>query len=113
MTNRRRQKRELMKLYGTALGLLAPLMVICSTTALAHEECDDDTSKPAAVAKDPKQQTAANVTIKLFQYQPGRIEIKAGTQVTWVNEDEIFHTVTVEKSESGLRGSLEDRKSVV
>ena len=33
--------------------------------------------------------------IQLFQYQPGRLEIKAGTTVTWVNQDEIQHTVTL------------------
>jgi plastocyanin len=33
--------------------------------------------------------------IQLFQYQPGRLEIKPGTAVTWVNQDEIQHTVTL------------------
>jgi plastocyanin len=38
--------------------------------------------------------------IQLFQYQPGRLEIKAGTTVTWVNQDEIQHTVTLGTPES-------------
>ena len=95
-----------MERHGIVWGVLTLALVVCSVAALAHEECDDEPSKPAAVAEMAKQPTSASVTIKLFQYQPGQIEVKAGTKVTWVNEDEIFHTVTAEKSESGLNGSL-------
>jgi plastocyanin len=98
-----------MKRYEIASGVLAAAMVFFSTAALAHEECDDEPSKPAAVAETAKQPTSANVTIKLFQYQPGQIEVKAGTKVTWVNEDEIFHTVTAEKSGSDLNGALDGK----
>jgi plastocyanin len=34
------------------------------------------------------------VTVQLFQFKPGRIEVKAGTRLTWTNEDDITHTVT-------------------
>ena len=34
------------------------------------------------------------VTIKLFQYQPGTLTVRAGTRVVWINGDEIQHTVT-------------------
>jgi plastocyanin len=40
--------------------------------------------------------------IKLFQYQPGRIQATVGTTVTWLNEDEISHTVTA--GEPGRNG---------
>ncbi len=36
--------------------------------------------------------------MKLFQYQPGRTQVKTGTTVTWVNEDEIYHSVTADKN---------------
>jgi plastocyanin len=39
----------------------------------------------------------------------GQIEVKAGTKVTWVNEDEIFHIVTAEKSGSDLNGALDGK----
>jgi plastocyanin len=32
--------------------------------------------------------------IKLFQFMPGEITIKAGTTITWVNGDDIEHSVT-------------------
>jgi plastocyanin len=87
-----------MKRYGKGLWILAAV-ILASTPVLGHEECDDvDQGKTAMVERADglgiESPGAANVTIKLFQYQPGRIQVKAGTTVTWVNEDEIFHTVT-------------------
>jgi plastocyanin len=87
-----------MKRYGKGLGILAAV-VLASTPVLGHEECDDVERAKTAMAEHADGLGAAlpgtaNVTIKLFQYQPGRIQVKAGTTVTWLNEDEIFHTVT-------------------
>lgn len=36
----------------------------------------------------------AAATIKTFQFQPKSIEIRAGTTVTWTNQDNVAHTVT-------------------
>jgi len=76
-----------------------------SSTLYAHEECDDTspTQSAAAVSDQsvgPRSQPGSVVMIQLFQYQPGRLEIKAGTTVTWVNQDEIQHTVTLGTPES-------------
>ena len=87
-----------MKRFGTSLGILTAV-VLASTPVLAHEDCDDVDQAKTAMAErgdgvGAQSLGTANVTIKLFQYQPGRIQVKAGTTVTWLNEDEIFHTVT-------------------
>lgn len=37
---------------------------------------------------------AAEVTVKLFAFEPASLEVEAGTEVTWTNEDNILHTVT-------------------
>ncbi len=34
------------------------------------------------------------VTVQLFQYRPGQVEIPKGGRVTWTNQDDITHTVT-------------------
>jgi plastocyanin len=34
------------------------------------------------------------VEVRLFQFRPGQLEIKAGTTVAWTNQDAITHTVT-------------------
>jgi plastocyanin len=35
-----------------------------------------------------------DVEVRLFLFRPAAIEVTAGSAVTWVNEDEIRHTVT-------------------
>lgn len=39
-------------------------------------------------------QSAPTVTIQTFQFRPNPIEVKAGMEVTWVNQDDIRHTIT-------------------
>ncbi len=78
-------------------------------SGLGHDECDDEPLKPAAVVEGAKPQPLGNVAIKLFQFQPGRIEVRPGTLVSWVNEDEILHTVTAEKKENGFAASLDGK----
>ena len=34
------------------------------------------------------------VTVKLFSFSPTHLTVKAGTKVTWTNQDDILHTVT-------------------
>src|SRR5258705_12227048 len=34
------------------------------------------------------------VTVQLFQFKPGQIEVKAGTRVTWTNQDDNTPTLT-------------------
>ena len=34
------------------------------------------------------------VDVQLFQFQPGVVEVRAGTTITWTNRDDIAHTVT-------------------
>jgi len=49
----------------------------------------------------------ADAAIRVFQFQPGALEIRPGTRVTWTNQDDITHTVT-----SGLPGSPDGRFDV-
>ena len=62
-------------------------------------------------------ETGVTATIRVFQFQPGTLEVRAGSRVTWMNEDDITHTVTsgapgrpdgrfdIELSGKGMRGS--------
>ena len=49
----------------------------------------------------------ADATIRVFQFQPGALEVHPGTRVTWTNQDDITHTVT-----SGQPGSADGRFDV-
>jgi plastocyanin len=48
-----------------------------------------DTTAPAAQAGE-----AARVTIDQFAYGPRELTVPAGSRVTWVNRDDVPHTVT-------------------
>lgn len=98
-----------MKRKKKCCGVLAAVMLVWAAPAIAHDECDDDPPKPAAVFESAKPQPVGNVTIRLFQFQPGRIEVRPGAAVSWVNEDEILHTVTAEKKENGFAASLDGK----
>lgn len=95
-----------MKSYSIGCALLATLMAVGPAAALAHEECDDE---PAAVSETAKDAAETTVAIKLFQYQPGRLQVRPGTVVTWVNEDEILHTVTVDGRAGGFDAPLDGK----
>lgn len=92
-----------------SFGVLAAAILAWAAPAIGHDECDDEPLKPAAVAEGVKPQPLGNVAIKLFQFQPGRIEVRPGTLVSWVNEDEILHTVTAEKKENGFAAYLDGK----
>jgi plastocyanin len=105
-----------MKGYGISLAIIAGILVWSSPVS-AHDECDDEGQPKVAITEragsaSPQSQPVSNVAIKLFQYQPGRIQVRAGTAVTWVNEDQIFHTVTAdvpEQKSGGFNAALDGK----
>ena len=52
-------------------------------------------------------QLSASAEIRVFQFQPGALEVRPGSRVTWTNRDAIPHTVT-----SGAPGSPDGRFDV-
>ncbi|HYZ44612.1 MAG TPA: cupredoxin family copper-binding protein [Xanthobacteraceae bacterium] len=48
---------------------------------------------PRAVAAQPAPAADAEIEIDQFAFVPQRITMKAGTTVTWINEDDAPHTV--------------------
>src|SRR5258705_13904255 len=47
----------------------------------------------AAFPAAPAQAADAEVQIDQFAFAPQRVTVKAGTTVTWINDDDIPHTV--------------------
>jgi plastocyanin len=41
-----------------------------------------------------------SITIQTFQFRPTPIEVRAGTRITWTNQDDILHTITSGTPES-------------
>jgi plastocyanin len=51
-------------------------------------------SRTSPARKASEAPSTVAVTIKTFMFQPDPLQIKAGTSVSWTNQDEIGHTVT-------------------
>jgi plastocyanin len=99
-----------MRGYRNGLGILVAAILVASAPVWAHEECDEIELLEKPIADRPPQALAgSHVTIKLFQFQPGRIQVNTGTTVTWINDDEIFHTVTMMKKDGGFDAPLDGK----
>ena len=96
------------------IGIITAALLAGGVAVSAHEECDEPEVNHHAVSHPAQSGVsqlppASTVTIKLFQYQPGRVQVKAGTTVTWVNDDEIFHTVTADSKEKSFDAPLDGK----
>lgn len=60
-------------------------------TNVTPPQSTNNTTKPPAA---PRQNLTENVTIIDDTFSPGVLYVKAGTAVTWTNEDRSRHTVT-------------------
>jgi amicyanin len=50
-------------------------------------------SAPLSAGAEPAATAATEVKIDNFTFAPQRVTVKAGTTVTWTNEDDIPHTI--------------------
>jgi len=57
-------------------------------------------------ASAPARAADVNVKIANFTFSPQRLTVKAGTTVTWINEDDIPHTVNA-SSQAFKSGALD------
>jgi len=64
------------------LGYMATAMMMIAMLAAAR-----------GVAANPQQATTAEVKIDNFSFGPATLTVAPGTTVTWVNHDDIPHTV--------------------
>lgn len=99
------------------IGIITAALLAGGAPVSAHEECDEPEVDNHAVShqaqsRAPQLPPASTVAIKLFQYQPGRLQVKAGTTVTWVNDDEIFHTVTVDSKDKSFDAPLDGKGKI-
>lgn len=72
--------------------LTALLLAACGGGVDGGPQTSGDTSAsgPAAAADGG----SAEVTIESFTFMPEEVEVAAGTEVTWTNEDDFAHTAT-------------------
>ncbi len=76
------------------------LVLLTGALAIAAAGCGATAQGTGPVQPAAAQTAGAAVTVKTFQFQPGELTVRAGTRVTWTNEDAIAHTVTSGTPES-------------
>jgi plastocyanin len=90
-----------------AAALLALAVAGCGGGEPASRQDTTSPTSPAPAAGAPAEATA-RVTIDQFAYNPRELTVTAGTRVTWVNRDDVPHTVTsVEKPRRFGSGTLD------
>ncbi|HEX7017570.1 MAG TPA: cupredoxin family copper-binding protein [Patescibacteria group bacterium] len=57
------------------------------------------TSAPTSAEGQTVPTAAPTVTIQSMNFAPAHIEVKVGQTVTWVNQDQVPHTVTSDTGE--------------
>ena len=91
----------------TRIGRRLGFILLIGALGLGACGDDDDSGSPAAAepAGDATTTTAAgtavsapanpnSITIKLIAFRPTELEVAAGTDVTWIQDDVASHTVT-------------------
>jgi plastocyanin len=88
--------------------IIGAVQTIVSTTTSTYAPASVVNYQPQTTSQDmstvaPTPPQPVSVVINNFSFSPSQISIKAGTKVTWINNDSVAHTVT---SKSGLFGSV-------
>lgn len=61
----------------------------------------------ASVAQEVEEIAPNTIEIKKYAYTPGKITIKKGTTITWINRDVAPHTVTIDdESKTGPKSKF-------
>ncbi len=71
-----------------AAGLVVAVAVLVGAGA-----CSKSDSK-SSTASSGSSGSGNSVTIKSFKFEPATIKVKAGTEITWTNQDSKDHTVS-------------------
>lgn len=76
-----------------ACGVIVVLSWMSFSAAAASYLVSEPEGTPAAASAEASAGAATEVKIDNFAFTPGVVTVKAGTQVTWINHDDIPHTV--------------------
>lgn len=76
---------------GAAVAVVGGLLVACSSSSTDTPKASSPT---ASSAKTSNGSAATTVSLKLLQFVPAKLTVKAGTTVTWRSDEDITHTVT-------------------
>jgi plastocyanin len=85
---------EKMNQLWHSIRFLAVVSLLGTSPVATHDSHTEGVYLAAAENVGPTTQPGSLVAIQTFQFKPAKLEVKAGTVVTWRNQDDIRHTVT-------------------
>jgi plastocyanin len=80
-------------LESSILMVVAVLLGTTVTVVSASSSLRSEVGSAAPASAKAAKGSDAEIQIDNFAFTPGAIVVKAGTQVTWINHDDIPHTV--------------------
>jgi plastocyanin len=87
------KSRKLEKFGGNALALIAIVSLVTLGIASGSSASSPAGGSAAVQTVSTAMPGASEVKIDNFVFNPAIVTVKAGTQVTWINKDDIPHTV--------------------
>lgn len=78
-----------------------------TTTSSTPATTDNTSNTTQQQSTTPNTNTneSNSVTIQDMAYSPATLTVKAGTKVTWINQDSVKHDITPDKTSSDFMGS--------
>lgn len=95
------------KLAGRLVVALTVTAAAAAPVACGSDSAGEPAAKPATVSGKPAA-TTARVVIRSFAFAPTTAAVKAGTKLTFANEDNASHTAT---STTGLSTPTESTRA--
>jgi len=99
----------LLKRALVALGTV--LVIATAAVAVLSDKSDPSASPSAGSAPAGGGATVDRITIKSFKFMPASATVKAGTKLTFVNDDNAAHTATSNDGSAFDTGGLPQGKS--
>ena len=94
---------------GTTLVGLGALLIVLSLIAIPFKGTDG--AKKEATGSGGRPTPSDKVTIKGFEYGPPNVSVKAGSKLTFVNQDSAKHTATDKASDAFDTSTLKKGQS--
>lgn len=91
--------------FNRTLVVLGTLLCLGALAAAAFAD-RSGSGGGAAGAGAPATNTGNKVVIKNFKYMPAKLEVKAGTKVTWMNTDSTEHTARSDSGDAIKTGAI-------
>lgn len=99
------------KFHRIKLSLAVTAVLLLAACGSSEEAPSDAASAGSSPSASVTSGSGTAVEMRLIQFRPKQLEVKAGQEVTWTQKDAGFHTVTsgtVEQTGGGVTGKPDD-----